>query len=116
MINALAVLLGCQLLGEIAVRVLGAPVPGPVVGAALLAGVLAVRGIPSFLPPVAHGILRNLSLLFVPAAVGVVQYGPLLAEHGLALAVILVVSTALAMAVTALVFRLVGGRVGGGER
>ena len=116
MINALAVLLGCQLLGEIVVRLIGAPVPGPVVGAALLAVVMAVRGIPSFLPPVAHGILRNLSLLFVPAAVGVVQYGPLLAEHGIALVVILVVSTALAMAVTALVFRAVAARTKGGER
>lgn len=107
MINALAVLLVCQLLGEVAVRLVGAPVPGPVVGAALLAVLLSVRGIPAFLPPVAHGILRNLSLLFVPAAVGVVQYGPLLAEHGIALGVILVVSTALAMTVTALVFCVV---------
>lgn len=116
MINALAVLLVCQLAGEIAVRLVGAPVPGPVVGAAMLAVILSVRGIPAFLPPVAHGILRNLSLLFVPAAVGVVQYGPLLAEHGIALVVILVVSTALAMAVTALVFRFVAARTGGSGR
>ena len=116
MINALVVLLGCQLIGEIAVRLISAPVPGPVVGAALLAVVLSLRGIPAFLPPVAHGILRNLSLLFVPAAVGVVQYGPLIAEHGVAFVVILVVSTALAMAVTALVFRLIAGRFEGDRR
>ncbi len=85
-------------------------------GVALLAVVLVAACIRSVLRPGAHGILRTLALLFVPAAVGVVQYGPLLAEHGIALVVILVVSTALAMAVTALVFRLVGGRVGGGER
>lgn len=107
MITALVILLGCQLVGEILVRLVGLPVPGPVVGAAMLAVWLLVRGIPDVLPPVAHGILRNLSLLFVPAAVGVVQYGPLLASHGIALAVILLVSTALALTVTALVFRLV---------
>jgi len=115
MINALVVLLGCQLLGEVAVRLLDVPVPGPVVGAALLAAALSVRRIPSFLTPVAHGILRNLSLLFVPAAVGVVQYGPLIVEHGVSLAIILVVSTTVAMAVTALVFRMVANRVSGGS-
>lgn len=107
MIAALVVLLGCQLAGEILARLTGVPVPGPVLGAALLTAWLLWRKIPAFLPPVAHGILRNLSLLFVPAAVGVVQYGPVLAEHGIALGLTLVISTVLALAVTALVFRFV---------
>ncbi|MDQ0314749.1 CidA/LrgA family protein [Amorphus orientalis] len=106
MIGALVVLLGCQLAGEIVVRLLGLPLPGPVVGAALLAAWLLWRGIPDFLPPVAHGVLRNLSLLFVPAAVGVVQYGPVLAEYGAALAITLVISIVLALSATAIAFRL----------
>jgi putative effector of murein hydrolase LrgA (UPF0299 family) len=45
-----------------------------------------------------------LSLLFVPAAVGIVQQGGVLAANGLSIVVALVVSTVLTLAVTAAVF------------
>ncbi|MDP3895371.1 MAG: CidA/LrgA family protein [Mesorhizobium sp.] len=111
--GALAALLLCQLAGEVivlAVRQImpSLAFPGPVVGMALLFVVLVWRGGPGrSLDATAGGILRNLSLLFVPAAVGIVQYGPVLAEFGLALAVALVVSTALTLLVTVGVFLLV---------
>ena len=55
----------------------------------------------------AAGLLGSLSLLFVPAGVGVVQYLGLLGEHGVALAVALVVSTVATMLATVGVFLLV---------
>jgi holin-like protein len=112
MINALVLLLGCQLVGEVLVRLAGAPVPGPVVGAALLAaGLLWRGGAGETLAGTANTLLRNLSLLFVPAAVGVVQYRALFAEYGAVLVATVAVSTVLSLAVAALVFRAVARRV-----
>ena len=111
MINALVILLGFQLGGEIVVRFLALPVPGPVLGAGALAALLLVRGrVGTELAGTAHTILRNLSLLFVPAAVGVIEYRELFAQYGLPLIATLIVSTALALAATALTFRLVARR------
>lgn len=72
---------------------------------------LVWRGGPGVnLDATASAILRNLSLLFVPAAVGVVQYGPVLAQFGLALTVALIVSTVLTLLVTVGVFMLFARR------
>ncbi|MGC4396969.1 CidA/LrgA family protein [Hydrogenophaga sp. T2] len=102
MIPALATLLVFQLLGEVAVRLSGAPVPGPVVGLALLLLALLLR--PSALEaikPTTQGLLQHLSLLFVPAGVGVMQHLQRLGDEALALGVALVVSTLLGLLATA---------------
>jgi holin-like protein len=54
---------------------------------------------------VARFLLAHLSLLFVPVGVGVISQLGLLAEHGVRLLVVIVVSTWVGMAVTALVLR-----------
>jgi len=59
----------------------------------------------------ARGLLMNLSLMFVPAGVGVVGRLDLLRAQGLKLAIVLVVSTALSLLVTVLVFRAVASLV-----
>ena len=106
MISALTLLLLCQLAGEIVARLLSLPLPGPVIGLVLLAAGLAVRGkVPDNVRAVATGILRNLALMFVPASVGIITQTHVLAANGPALALALVVSTVITMAVTALVFR-----------
>ena len=116
MIAAIAGLLACQLVGEILVRALRLPVPGPVVGLGLLFAFLGWRGrtrpdpadaIPLELGRVGDALLRNLSLLFIPASVGVVQYLDLLKRHAGAIALAIAVSTTLALTVTAVTFRLV---------
>ncbi|RAH97014.1 CidA/LrgA family protein [Acuticoccus sediminis] len=110
MINAIALLLGCQLLGEIFVRLVGLPVPGPVVGAALLGVGLLVRGrVSQTMDGTARAILSNLSLLFVPAAVGVIEHRELFMEYGFALVAALVVSTVMALTAAALTFRWMAG-------
>lgn len=102
MIPALATLLLFQLFGEVAVLLTGAPVPGPVVGLALLLAALALR--PAWLDaikPTAQGLLHHLSLLFVPAGVGVMQHLQRLGDEALAIGVALVVSTLVGLAVSA---------------
>lgn len=112
MIGGFAVLLLCQLVGEVISRGLGLPVPGPVLGLVLLfLGLLAADRLQKpgtvvygAVAPVADGLLRNLALLFVPAGVGVIQRLDVFAAHGLAIGVALVGSTALTLVVTVLVF------------
>ncbi|MBM3582620.1 MAG: CidA/LrgA family protein [Alphaproteobacteria bacterium] len=100
----ITLLLLCQLAGEVIVLATGLPVPGPVVGMAVLFFGLIARGaIPADLRATASGLLRHLSLLFVPAGVGVVLHLSLLADEWLAISVALVGSTVLTIAVTALV-------------
>lgn len=108
MLPGILMLLAAQLVGEVIARGLGLTVPGPVIGMAVLAALLIWR--PSLNPlvaPTATTLLGNLSLLFVPAAVGVVQVLPLLAREGPAIALAVLLSTVASLIVTALTFRLV---------
>lgn len=115
MLNGVLVLLACQLAGEAVARSLHLPVPGPVLGMAGLALLLLlVPRLHTVVGPVAGALLSNLSLLFVPAAVGVVQVLPLLRAEGLAIAAAVLLSTVAALVVTALTFRFVA-RVLGSE-
>ena len=116
MIAALTLLLGCQLAGEIFARGLGLPVPGPVLGLALLAAGLWWNAHRTGAPPdavehmqlgrLALALIANLGLLFVPAGVGVVEQLPVLGSNAVAIVVALVASTALTLVVTAAVFLL----------
>lgn len=109
----LLALLACQLAGTVLVRLAGLPLPGPVVGMALLLVVLWGRGaVPRPVGEVAGVLLRHLSLLFVPAGVGILAHAGLLRAEALPLVAGLVGSTLLTLGVTALVFRLASG--GGG--
>ncbi|MCZ8043816.1 MAG: CidA/LrgA family protein [Beijerinckiaceae bacterium] len=116
MIPALTLLLACQLVGEALARLFAVPVPGPVIGMALLFLGLRLRpaaaldGTP--LATVAGVLLAHLSLLFVPAGTGIVRHAASLAAHGPGLIVALTLSTALTLAVTAFVFVKVAALVG----
>ena len=75
MLGAFTLLLVYQLAGEVLVLVTGLPVPGPVVGMLLLFLSLAARGAaPQWLRESCQGLLAHLSLLFVPAGVGVLLH------------------------------------------
>jgi holin-like protein len=108
MLGAITLLFFCQLAGEAIVRGLGLTFPGPVLGMGLLlAGLLVLgRSAPS-LDTTADGILRSLSLLFVPAAVGVIQQADLIAMHWRAIGAAVVISTVLTLLVTVATFRTV---------
>lgn len=86
--------------------VLHLPVPGPVIGLLLLFAFLVLRpDAVDVIEPTALELLRHLSLLFVPAGVGIMVAADKVRGEGVAIAVSLVVSTTLAIAVTALVTR-----------
>jgi putative effector of murein hydrolase LrgA (UPF0299 family) len=122
MIRGFFILLVFQLVGEIAAHTLSLPAPGPVVGLALLVVALACyRAFRPFddealagseLGRAATGLLNSLSLMFVPAGVGVVQYLGLLREQGVALGAAVIVSTLATLLATVGAFVLVK-RLGG---
>jgi putative effector of murein hydrolase LrgA (UPF0299 family) len=120
MIASLSLILVCQLAGEVLVHGLGLPMPGPVIGLLLLLALLLARdrfeilargplqegGVES----ASRGLLANLSLLFVPAGVGVVQRLDLIAAHGIAFLAVLAISAVVTLLVTVATF-LVASRL-----
>ena len=106
MLQAFAVLLIFQCLGEGVSYLFGLPVPGPVIGMLLLFGFVMLRPqVADAIEPTALELLRHLSLLFVPAGVGIMVSADRVRGDAAAVVVALAVSTTLAIAVTALVTR-----------
>ena len=114
-LRSFGILLLAQLMGEALHRALHLPLPGPVLGMALLALVLLLRRREpdEALVKTSNGLLRWLGLLFVPAGAGVVANLGLLRSAWLPIVVALIVSTLLTIMVTALVMQLLLKR---GER
>lgn len=106
-LHGLVILLLCQSAGELLARGLQLPLPGPVVGMLLCLPLLAwVPAVRTPIEGVTQSLLQHLSLLFVPVGVGVILHLPVLAEHGLAIAVALLLSTLCGLAVTAGLLKL----------
>lgn len=102
MIEALTALFLFQLVGEVLARGLSLPIPGPVLGMLLLFGMLLARGsIQDNLRETAQTILKHLSLLFVPAGVGIMKHYALLQASWVPIVVTLIASTLITIAVTA---------------
>jgi len=101
LLRSLAVLVGCELAGNLLAGALGLPVSGTVLAmAGLFVWLIAVRRVPESLERTSQGLLRILPLLFVPAGVGVVAYLPLLRREWLVLAAAIGGSLAITMLVT----------------
>ncbi|MBX3647133.1 MAG: CidA/LrgA family protein [Rhodocyclaceae bacterium] len=114
MLGALTLLLVFQLIGEVLAQLFALPIPGPVIGMALLFAALALRGGPSpELRDTAQNLLQHLSLLFVPAGVGIMLHFGRIGDEWLPLMASLIGSTLLTIAVTALVLRALSRRAGG---
>jgi len=110
MLAAFAVLLLFQCLGEGLVFVFHLPLPGPVAGMLLLmAALIALPALQALVEQAANTLLSHLSLLFVPAGVGIVVAAGSGSGHWIAIVASLVASTVLALAVTGLVLRGMGG-------
>ncbi len=89
-------------------RFAGIPIPGPVAGMLLLFLALLVRGtIPQRLRSTSQRLLEHLSLLFVPAGVGVMVHFGRLSGEIVAIAVALFVSTLFAVMSTAITMQTV---------
>lgn len=106
MINTFVILLLFQLAGEVIAHGFGLPIPGPVIGMLLLLIYLLLnRDAVEKLAPTANGLLRHLSILFVPAGVGVMLHGQRIVTEALPIIVALLISTVLGMIVTALAIK-----------
>ena len=107
MLSSIAIILGYQVVGELISRLAGRPVPGPVIGMVLmLLSFLVKDNLINRVRPSAGVLLANLSLLFVPAGVGIMRHGQRFLNEGVAIMIALVVSTVIAMIVTAYVIIL----------
>lgn len=110
MIRFLTLLLVCQLAGEVIVVAFDLLIPGPVVGMVILFAGLAVRrGVPGELAELSAGILKHLSVLFVPAGVGVMLHVGKLEDQWLAVGAALIASAVATLVVTGLVMQWLGG-------
>lgn len=94
-----------QCVGELIAQTVSGLWPGPVIGMLLLAFALAWRPLREPVSDAANALLPHLSLLFVPIGVGVLLHTELIARSGWTLLGVLMVSTWIGMAVTALVLR-----------
>jgi len=111
LLSAFAVLLVFQCLGEGLVFLFGWPVPGPVTGMLLLlAALVTVPRLQEVVEAGANELLRHLSLLFVPAGVGIVVAASSGSGQWLAIGASVVVSTLATLAVTALVLKFLTPR------
>ena len=103
MLEALTLILVCQLAGEVTTRAFGLPVPGPVLGMLLLLAWLWFKGgVSERVGRTADALLGNLSLLFVPAGVGIMVHWDKVQEQWLAITAALVFGTLVTLLVTAL--------------
>jgi len=100
-------LLVYQLVGEVTVRLLGVPIPGPVLGMVMLFVTLLIRGhTPEPLNNASGALLSHLSLLFVPAGVGMMVHFDRIADEWLPITLALFFSTVITMIATAAIMQL----------
>lgn len=98
----LIVLYGFYIAGEWLRDLLNLPLPGSIIGFLLLFIALILKIYPlRWIESGAQFLLAFLSLYFIPATVGVIQYGELFTGKGLWLIVIAMFSTLLTMGVSA---------------
>lgn len=98
----IGVILAFWLTGEAIVRVAGLPVPGAIVGLALVLALLASHSISlASMRRGANWLLAEMLLFFVPAVLAVIDHGELLGLVGLKILVVILAGTAAVMGVTA---------------
>ena len=104
----LAILCSLFLLGGQLASWLGWPIPGGVMGLALLL-ILFASGVlkPAMLQLGAGWLMAEMLLFFIPALMSLLDYGSLIREEGWRILLVIAVSTLMVMVVTALTVELV---------
>jgi holin-like protein len=88
------------------VRLLGIAIPGPVLGMVMLFVTMMVRGrVPESVEQASTALLSHLSLLFVPAGVGMMTHFGRIADEWLPITFALLFSTVITMVATALIMQ-----------
>lgn len=102
MLASLTAIVLFEVAGDLLQQLTSVPIPGPVIGMALLLAALILTGrLTDGLDRAASGILSYLPMLFVPAGVGVMAHFDLIRAEWPAIMVALAGSSVLAIAVTA---------------
>ena len=106
MVQGFAILLICQLIGEVLVHLLTVPIPGSVIGMVVLFVFMIVLGrVPHGVREVSDGLLKCLPLLLVPAGVGLMNHFGVLSQYWVGLLISLFVSTLVTMLVVSLLLK-----------
>ncbi|PWI58297.1 CidA/LrgA family protein [Sulfoacidibacillus thermotolerans] len=88
-------------LGDLIKRILHTPIPGSIFGLLLVFTLLFLKVIRlEWLETGASFLLANLLLLFVPSAVGIIQYQHLMEAEGVRIFLVIAISTVLVMTIT----------------
>lgn len=99
----IGILIAFFYLGEGLRLLLHLPVPGSIVGMLLLWLALMLKWIPvHWIAPGATFIQRYMPFIFIPATVGVMQFGATFAGKGILLVACIIVSTLITMVVSSL--------------
>lgn len=99
-----ALLMAFSLLMDLLARALHLPVPGSILGMIVLFILLQTRVVKlRWIEIGAAWLLGELLLFFIPSAVGIMNYMPMLEQDGLQILFIVLLSTFLVMACTGLV-------------
>ena len=105
-LNGITILLLYEFIGEVSVFLLRIPVPGPVLGMVMLFITLLVRGRSKLSLDVASkALLNHLSLLFVPAGVGMMVHFNRIIHEWIPICLTLALSTAATMVATAAIMQ-----------
>ncbi|WP_406663247.1 CidA/LrgA family protein [Gallaecimonas sp. GXIMD1310] len=99
LLRAFAVIFACLYLGKGLVQLTGLPIPGAIVGLLLLFVLLSTGLLAGSWPaPAASLLMRHMTLLFIPAGVGLINYLDLLSRHAAVLLGTTLISTWLVIA------------------
>ncbi|MBD3754801.1 MAG: CidA/LrgA family protein [Gammaproteobacteria bacterium] len=106
-LTVITLLLVYQLIGELIVLEWTLPIPGPVIGMLLLLATLLIKKpLAAQMQASTQQILSHLSLLFIPAGVGVMVHLPRLEQEWLAITLALLISTLFGLLITAWIMLL----------
>jgi len=100
----LSIVLACWLAGEVLTRAVGLPIPGAILGLAIMLALLARRRLSVVsMRRGAEWLLADMLLFFVPAVLAVLNYPEFLGLTGLKILFVILASTIAVMVTTALV-------------
>ncbi len=112
-IDAITLLLVCQLLGEGLRVILSIPIPGAILGMLLLlVWLMMVKKNRPTLKAVTSWLTAHLSIMFLPAAVGLINEKSNIKNYGLQIAFTVFCSSLITMSVSAYIFHLVAKKMG----
>src|SRR5438445_10845842 len=116
MLLALFILLSFQLLGEGTVRLFHLFIPGAVLGMVyFFLALLLWKPMKGYVEDLTKFITTHLSLFYVPAGVGLIEYFDLFGKFGVGMVLTIIISTTITILATALIFHWVLKFSGKGE-